>query len=98
MSGNPDIDSSNNLAKEAKRVHRALDGGIDRALQDNGYELEGLSFKINPGDVLCTVRLSDHTGPLVSFVGSTSVVKCVLKLLNEARGGELRTREDRYRR
>ena len=96
MSDNTANGSADRLRKEALALHRALDGGLDSALQAAGFELLGLSLKVGEGDCLLTLRLSNHEGKSVAFIGSTDPVGCLTKALREARGAKLRYREDRF--
>lgn len=82
--------------KQSLALWRALDGGIDSSLQADGYELVGLSLKVSGGDCLCTVRVSNHEGAFVAFVGGENIAKTLTKLHRESRGGMLRYRQDRY--
>lgn len=97
MPSNTEHGSADALRKEALALHRALGGGIDSALQDAGYTLVGLSLKVGEGDCLLTLRLDNHEGAFVAFVGGQSVPTCLVKALREVRGGKLSYRQDKYK-
>ncbi len=82
--------------KRLLRVARAVDGGLDAALQSEGFELLGFSAKLNAGDCLLTLRADAAEGRVVCFVGSEDLAAAFLKAVREARGGDLRWRKDKY--
>ena len=83
-------------ARHRKAVIHAIYGGLDSAIEADGYELSGFSAKLAGGDCLLTLRASNAAGGWVAFVGASDLPDAFVKCVREARAGELRWREDRY--
>lgn len=82
--------------KEVNSATKALEGGLDRAIGNAGYQFTGLAFKIRGMDCLLTLKAVSGEGPHVAFVGSDSLVGCLGKAVRELQSGRLTWRPDRF--
>lgn len=74
------------LRDTAKRdaLVRALEFGIVGALESQGIEMLGFSFKYDAFNSLMTIRAVVGGVKSVAFVGSDTVINCILKAQSEA--------------
>jgi hypothetical protein len=94
-----ELDSHPAVVKYQRQVHaatKALEGGLERAIANSGYQFTGLAFKLRGSDCLMTLKAISGEGPHVAFVGSDSLVGCLGKAVRELDAGRVRWREDRY--
>lgn len=75
---------------------RALEFGIVGALANQGFTMRGLAIKYNELDCLLTLKAERDDKVYVSFVGSDSMINCLLKAERQALGNVLRWRRDKY--
>ena len=75
---------------------KVLEYGFVGALEAQGIELEGFSFKYDAFNCLMVVKATLGGKRSVAFIGSDSVINCILKAYSEARRSGLRWREDKY--
>lgn len=74
----------------------ALEYGLVGALQNQGIEMLGWAVKYDAFNCLMTIK-SDIAGKRqVCFVGSDSVINCILKAYSEASRASLVWRPDKY--
>lgn len=83
------------LARRSTLV-KALDFGIVGALESQGVELLGIAFKHNAYDCLMTIKADVGGTRSISFVGSDTIINCILKAYGAASRNELRWRPDQY--
>jgi len=86
--------------KEQKRrdiISQAALGGLERAVERSGGQLQGISFKVGDWDVLGTLRADFPGGAMVAFVGGSSMGAVLHKAMQAGNRDELRWREDEYR-
>lgn len=75
---------------------KALEFGIVGALESQGIQLRGLAFRYDPFNCLLTVKVVDGDVQQVAFIGSDTLVNCILKCQDAARNGTLKWRPDKY--
>ena len=75
---------------------KALDFGIVGALEAQGIELLGFAFKYDAFNALMTIKAEVGGVRSICFIGSDTVINCILKAFSEARRNELRWRADKY--
>lgn len=75
---------------------KALEFGIVAALEAEGIELEGFAFKYDAWNCLMTIKASWGDKRHIAFVGSDTIINCILKAYSDARNGRLSWREDKY--
>jgi len=83
-------------ARRRQKAGKALDGGLESAVQRAGGELLGFSVKIGELDYLMTLRARFPAGRRVSFVGADSLVHLVPKVMVLAGNDELKWKEDKF--
>lgn len=96
MSRQLDIKREQHTAEKHKALIRALEFGLVGALESQGIELHGLTFKYDPFNVLLTIKAEVDGVVSVCFVGSDELINCILKAESEARRRSLRWRPDKY--
>ncbi|MCK5292973.1 MAG: hypothetical protein KAR39_13265 [Thermoplasmata archaeon] len=86
------------VRETAKRdaLVKALEFGIVGSLQNQGIELRGIGIKHDAFNCLLTIRADVAGVRSVAFVGSDSIVNCILKADSEAARHALRWRPDQY--
>lgn len=77
-------------------VIKALEYGIVGALESQGIDLVGFSFKYDAFNCLMTIKARFAEDRQVAFVGSESIIGCILKSQSDARNDRLVWRPDRY--
>lgn len=85
--------------RETKRramLVKALEFGIVGALESQGVELLGFSFKYDAFNCLMTIKAEIAGDKKVAFIGSDSIINCVLKCYSEAADEGLHWRADKY--
>lgn len=75
---------------------RALEYGIVGALEAQGIMLLGFSFKYDAFNCLMTIKADFGNNKQVCFVGSESVIGCILRAQSDARNDGLSWRPDKY--
>ena len=96
MSRQPDIKTEEREAKRQTALVKALEFGIVGALEFQGIELVGFSINYDEFNCLLTVRAIVAGKRKVAFVGSDSIMNCLLKFDSEARRMTLSWRLDKY--
>lgn len=96
MSRQLDTEVEQRETARREELVKALDFGIVGALQAQGIELLGFSFKYDAFNCLMTIKADIAGVRSVCFVGSDSIINCILKAQSEGRRATLRWREDRY--
>lgn len=77
-------------------LERALDYGIPGALEANGDELLGIAIRYEPTSCLMTIKAIVEGTRSVAFIGSDTMVNCVLKGEMDLRNHRMRWRPDKY--
>lgn len=75
---------------------KALEYGIVGSLESQGIELLGIAIKYDAFNCLLTVKAFFGGQQQVAFVGSDSIINCLLKLQSGARNDALKWRPDKY--
>lgn len=75
---------------------KALDFGIVGALESQGIELLGFAFKYDDFNCLMTIKAVIGAKKSVAFIGSDTVINCILKCQSAARNDALKWRADQY--
>lgn len=96
MTRQADVDSEARDQKRRDALYKALSFDIVGALDYHGAVLRGLSIKYDENNVLLTVRADRGGHASVCFIGSDSIVNCILKLASEASHNNLHWKDDRY--
>lgn len=74
----------------------ALGHVIPGELEEQGLQLVGLALKIDDWNVLLTIKATLGNDHLVAFIGSNSMINCILKAASEAADETLHWRADQY--
>lgn len=85
--------------RETKRrdeLVKALEYGLSGALQAQGIELLGYAFKYDAFNSLMTIKADVGGVRSIAFVGSDSVINCILKAFSDASRADLTWRPDKY--
>lgn len=96
MSRQLEMMSEQRTAKKHKKLIVVMEYGLEGAVGHSGGILTGFSVKLNEWECLMTVRAVRGETPMVAFVGSDSLVNCMLKAERDAASDKLVWREDRY--
>lgn len=75
---------------------KCLEFGLVGALSVQGIDLLGLAIKYDPYNCLMTLRADRNGDKIVSFVGSDTIINCLLKGQSEALRQGLRWTADKY--
>lgn len=76
---------------------KALEFGIVGALENQGIELLGFAFKFDAFNCLMTIKAVIGGDSQVCFIGSDTMMNCILKAQVEASNNTLRWRADKYK-
>jgi hypothetical protein len=84
--------------QELKRnlLVKVLEYGLVGSLETQGIELLGFAFKYDAFNCLMTIKAVVGGVHSVCFVGSDTLINCILKSYAEARGDRLKWRADKY--
>jgi hypothetical protein len=82
--------------RRAKKIARAVDGGLAEAVGRAGGEYQGLSAKHNPVECLLIIKAIFPAGAQVAFCGSNDLGSALIKAMYEASRDNLQWRADRY--
>lgn len=83
-------------ARRDAAVIRALDFELVGALEGQGTTLCGLALRFDDFDCLMTLKARMGSSQKVCFVGSDSIINCILKATREAHDDLLRWQKDKY--
>ena len=83
-------------AERRKALVRALEFGLVDALNDHSILLLGFSFKYDLFNCLMTIKAVVENVTSVAFIGSDTVINCIVKADREAHQGRLYWRPDKY--
>ena len=83
-------------SKKRDALVKALEFGFVGALEAQGVTLLGLAFKFDGYDCLMTVKADVGGVRQVAFVGSDTIINCILKAEGAALNQGLRWRVDRF--
>lgn len=90
------------IKKEARETARrlelvkALEFGIVGALESQGITMVGFAIKYDDFNCLLILKADIDDIRSIAFIGSDSIVNCILKTYQVARNGGLRWRPDQY--
>lgn len=96
MSRQLDIDREVRETKRRDELVKALEFGIVGGLEHVGIDLVGLSIRYDTFNCLLTLKAEINDKRYVSFVGSDTMINCILKAYGDSACGALKWREDRY--
>lgn len=81
-----------------RAVVRALEFELQGVIAGKGGELTGFSVTLREWEVLITLRSIQEGRPQVAFVGSDTLVNCLLKAVSSGQRDKLVWRADKYAR
>lgn len=92
------LDLKREVRETARRdaVIKALEFGIVGSLENQGCELLGFAIKYDEFSCLMTIKGVVDDKHQIAFVGSESIIGCILKADLDARNHRLRWRVDKY--
>lgn len=96
MSRQLDLKKEERETAKRNALVKALEFGIAGALESQGIELRGLAIRYDDFNCLLTLKAVVQGETSVAFVGSDSMINCILKADSEARRHALRWRRDKY--
>lgn len=96
MSRQLDIKKEERAVAKRDALVRALEYSFQGALESQGIELVGWAMKYDAFNCLMTIKADIAGSRQVAFVGSDSVINCILKADSEARRNGLSWRADKY--
>lgn len=83
-------------ARRIVLLEKTLGGGLVDVLQHQGVELLGFAAKWDAWDCLITLRADVDGVRSVAFVGSDTLINCLVKCGTDANREKLRWRPDKY--
>lgn len=96
MSRQLEVQTEERETARREKLIQALEYGIVGALESQGVELLGFAFKYDAFNSLMTIKAQAGNKRLVCFIGSDSVINCILKAYSEARSDSLHWKKDKY--
>jgi len=96
MSRQLDIQAETREQRKRDALVAALTFGLPGSLEHQGITLLGFTIKYDAWDCLMTIRADIGGTRSVCFVGSDTIINCILKADSGAKNNTLRWREDRY--
>lgn len=82
--------------KRQKALVKALEFELVGAVEFMGGTMKGFAMKYDEFECLLTYKASFEGKAMVAFVGSDTMINCVVKAANMAKHNRLRWKEDRY--
>lgn len=83
-------------ARRAQRLLAAAEGGLEFAIQKMGGDLQGITIRTRPEDILLTIRAVFDGKGMVAFAGGSTVADAYLKAYREAVQNALRWKVDKW--
>lgn len=96
MSRQLDQKAEDRELKRREALIKALEFGLVDALENHNILLLGFSFKYDLFNCLMTIKAVVKNVTCVAFVGSDTVINCIVKADREAHQGRLHWRPDKY--
>lgn len=96
MTRQNDIEVEERETARRNQLVKVLEYGLVGALESQGIELVGFTFKYDAFNSLMTIRARFGENRRVAFVGSDSVINCFLKAHADARNDRLHWKKDKY--
>lgn len=96
MSRQLEIQTEERARVKSEKLVKVLDFALVGALENQGIELLGFAFKYDAYNSLMTIKAVVGGVQSVAFVGSDTLINCILKSESEAANGRLKWREDKY--
>lgn len=92
------LDLKAELRETAKRdaLVKALEFGLVGALENQGIDLLGFAFKYDAWNCLMTIKAEVGGFRQICFVGSDTVINCILKASADASNSRLKWRRDKF--
>lgn len=92
------LDLKREERETAKRdaLVKALDYSFQGALESQGIELRGWAIKYDAFNCLMSIRADIAGERMIAFVGSDTIINCILKADSGARRNDLSWRKDKY--
>jgi hypothetical protein len=75
---------------------KALEFGLAGAIANQGAKLQGFAIKYGDFDCLMTIKADFDSGRMIAFVGSDTIMNCLLRSYHAAARNELRWKADQY--
>ncbi len=89
--------SEDRASRRRNLLYKAVDRGLEAAVERAGGQLQGFSIKLSSWEVLMTLRADFPAGPMVGFVGGADLEACMIKGMQLAGRDEIKWREDKWR-
>ena len=96
MSRQKEIDGEERAAARRIALVKALEYNLVDALHNQGATLLGFAMRYDEFSCLMTLKVDINGVKCVSFVGSDSIMNCILKADGEAAGNRLKWKADKY--
>ena len=96
MSRQLEVEIERRATAKRDALVRALEFGLVGALESQGIELIGWAIKYDAFNCLMTIKAEIAGVRQVCFVGSDSIINCILKAESEASRSDLKWRADKY--
>lgn len=85
--------------RERRRVEaliKALEFGINNAISNQGAALKGIAIRYSEFDCLLTIKADFNGTRHIAFIGSDSMMNCLIKCDRAAVENNLRWKKDKY--
>lgn len=96
MSRQNDVGGEEREKSRRLALVKALEYNLVAALHNQGADLLGFAIRYEEFSCLMTLKVDINGVRCVSFVGSDTIMNCLLKADSEAAGNRLRWRPDKY--
>ena len=96
MSRQNDVDGEEREKARRIALVKALEFNLVDALHNQGATLLGFAIRYDEFSCLLTLKVDINGVKCVSFVGSDTIMNCLLKADAEAAGNRLKWRADKY--
>ena len=91
-----DVKAEERETKRRDQLVLVLEYGLVGALQAQGVEMLGFSFKYDAFHCLMTIRAEIAGNRRITHVGSDSIINCFLQAYSVAQHGRLQWQADQY--
>ena len=96
MSRQKEIDGEERAAARRIALVKALEYNLVDALHNQGATLLGFALRYDEFSCLMTLKVDINGVKCVAFVGSDTMMNCILKADAEAAGNRLKWKADKY--
>ncbi len=96
MSRQNDVDGEEREKARRIALVKAVEFNLVDALYNQGATLRGFAIRYDEFSCLMTLKVDINGVRFVAFVGSDTIMNCILKADAEAAGNRLRWKADKY--